>query len=134
MHKNNLPHGGKVLLLRSDFRQCLSVVQHGNRVTVLEVTIRNNDTWPQFRQLRLTQNMRTVAGSQYYADWIIHSGNGVLPTYPKLNIPDIIEIPKEFFNYNRSLVEHVFGDPAQLLDPVVLLTNMQSRYSLSKEQ
>ncbi|XP_046632783.1 uncharacterized protein LOC124312311 [Daphnia pulicaria] len=119
LHKNNLPHGGKVLLLGGDFRQCLPVVRHGNRVTVLEVTIRNNDTWPQFRQLRLTQNMRTVAGSQDYADWLIQLGNGTLPTHPKLNIPDMIEIPKEFFNYNRSLVEHVFGDPAQLLDPVV---------------
>jgi hypothetical protein len=132
MHKNNLPHGGKVLLLRSDFRQCLSVVQHGNRVTVLEVTIRNNDTWPQFRQLRLTQNMRTVAGSQDYADWLIQFGNGVLPTYPKLNIPDINEIPKEFFNYNRSLVKHVFGDPA--VRSRRNSTNMQSRYSLSKER
>jgi len=93
-------------------------VRHGNRVTVLEVTIRN-DTWPPFHHLRLAQNMRTVAGSQDYADWLIQLGNGTLPPHPKLNIPDMIEIPGEFFNYDRSLFEHDFGVPALLLDPVV---------------
>ncbi|MDE9500162.1 hypothetical protein KKJ22_20760, partial [Xenorhabdus bovienii] len=90
--KKNLPHGGKVLLLGGDFRQCLPVVRHGNRVKVVEASIRNNATWPLFRHLRLTQNMRTVAGNQDYADWLIQLGNGTLPTNPRLNNPDLIEI------------------------------------------
>jgi hypothetical protein len=87
LEKKNLPHGGKVLLLGGDFRQCLSVVRHGNRVKVVEATIRNNATLPLFRHLRLTQNMRTVAGNQDYADWLIPLGNGTLPTIPRLTIP-----------------------------------------------
>ncbi|XP_046655037.1 uncharacterized protein LOC124348808 [Daphnia pulicaria] len=119
LEKKNIPHGGKVLLLGGDFRQCLPVVRHGNRVKVVEATIRNNATWPLFRHLRLTQNMRTVAGNQDYADWLIQLGNGTLPTIPRLNNPDLIEIPAEFLDFGRNLIEYVFGVPSLLLDPEV---------------
>ena len=119
LEKKNLPHGGKVLLLGGDFRQCLPVVRHGNRVKVVEASIRNNATWPLFRHLRLTQNMRTVAGNQDYADWLIQLGNGTLPTIPRLNNPDLIEIPAEFLDFGRNLIEYVFGVPSLLLDPEV---------------
>ncbi|XP_045033918.1 ATP-dependent DNA helicase pif1-like [Daphnia magna] len=114
------PYGGKVLLLGGDFRQCLPVVRHGNRVQVVEATIINNVTWPNFHQLRLVQNMRTTAGSQDYADWLIELGNGILPQIPRLNNPDVIEIPQDFLNIQRNLVEHVFGDPSDLLQDGVV--------------
>ena len=41
MKKPNVPFGGKVLLLAGDFRQCLPVVRNGNRVKVVESTIKN---------------------------------------------------------------------------------------------
>ena len=56
MKKPNVPFGGKVLLLGGDFRQCLPVVRHGNRVKVVESTIKNCATWRLFRPLRLVQN------------------------------------------------------------------------------
>ncbi|KZR98379.1 Uncharacterized protein APZ42_006229 [Daphnia magna] len=47
--KNHVdPYGGKVLLIGGDFRQCLPVVRHGNRVKIIELTITNNATWPLF--------------------------------------------------------------------------------------
>ncbi|XP_046650963.1 ATP-dependent DNA helicase pfh1-like [Daphnia pulicaria] len=119
LEKKNLPHGGIVLLLGGDFRQCLPVVRHGNRGKVVEATIRNNATWPLFRHLRLTQNMRTVAGNQDYADWLIQLVNGTLPTIIRLNNPDLIEIPAEFLDLGRNFIEHVFGVAALLLDPEV---------------
>jgi ATP-dependent DNA helicase PIF1 len=76
--KNKLPYGGKVLLLGGDFRQCLPVVKHRNRVQVTEASIINNRTWPLFKQIRLVQNMRTVPGSQEFANWLINLGNGTL--------------------------------------------------------
>ncbi len=42
--KSKLPYGGKVLLLGGDFRQCLPVVKHGNRVQVTEASNINNRT------------------------------------------------------------------------------------------
>ena len=113
------PYANKVLLLGGDFRQCLPVIRHGNRVKVLEATIRNNTTWPLFRPLGLTQNMRTAVGSQDYADWLIRLGNGTLPQVPRLNDPDLIEIPADFFNVRMNLIEHVFGNPVNLLDDTV---------------
>jgi hypothetical protein len=110
------PYGGKVLLLGGDFRQCLPVVRHGNRVKIIEATITNNATWPLFRQLRLVQNMRTADGSQDFADWLIQLGNGSLAQTPRLNDPDLIEIPQDLLNIRTNLIEHVFGDPSDLLN------------------
>ncbi|KZS03775.1 Uncharacterized protein APZ42_033417 [Daphnia magna] len=114
------PYGGKVFLVGGDFRQCLPVVRHGNRIQVAEATIINNATWPHFHHFRLVQNMRTTAGSQDYADWLIELGNGTLPQIPRLNNPDVIEIPQDFLNIQRKLVEHVFGDPSDLLQDRVV--------------
>ena len=77
---HDVPFGGKVILSGGDFRQCLPVVTHGNRVKVVEATIKNCVTWPLFKQLKLTQNIRTEAGNQEHADWLIRLGNGTLPT------------------------------------------------------
>ena len=115
----NQPFGNKVLLLGGDFRQCLPVVRHGDRVQVIESTIKNNVTWPLFRQLRLVQNMRTTQGSQEYADWLIQLGNGTLPQLPSLNDPELIEIPPDFLDVPSNLVDHVFGHPSKLLNPGV---------------
>ena len=77
--KNNLPYGNKVVVLGGDFRQCLPFVKNGNRVKVVETIIKNCPTWCHFHQLKLHQNMRTMAGSQEHADWLIALGNGTLP-------------------------------------------------------
>ena len=47
--QNDLPYGGKVLLLVGDFRQCLPVVKHVNRVQVIEASIINNTTMASFQ-------------------------------------------------------------------------------------
>jgi hypothetical protein len=116
------PYGNKVLLLGGDFRQCLPVVRHGNRVKIIESTIKTNETWPLFHQLRLVQNMRTAAGSQEYADWLLQLGNGTLPSIPTLNDPELIEIPQDLLDVQTNLIEHVFGHPSQLLNPEVAET------------
>jgi hypothetical protein len=114
--KNDLPYGGKVLLLGGDFRQYLPVVKHGNRVQATESAIINNTTWPLFRQIQLVQNMRTVPGSQEFTDWLINLGNGTLPETPRLNNQELIEIPPDFLDMQTNIMEHVFGHPSQLLD------------------
>jgi hypothetical protein len=91
----------------------------GNRVKIIESTIKTNETWPLFRQLRLVQNIRTAAGSQDYVDWLIELGKGTLPSIPTLNDPELIEIPKDFLELPTNLIGHVFGHPSQLLNPEV---------------
>jgi hypothetical protein len=65
--RDNLPYGNKVSLLGGDFRQYLSVVRHGNKVKLVATTINTCQTWHSFHQIKLYQNMRTVAGSQELA-------------------------------------------------------------------
>jgi hypothetical protein len=89
----------KCSCLSGDFKQCLLVERHGNRVKIVESTIKTNETWLLFRQLRLMQNMRTSAGSKDYAYWLIQLGNGTLPSILTLNDPEIIEIPQDFLDF-----------------------------------
>ena len=129
VEKNKNPYANKVLLHGGDFRQCLPVLKHGNRVKVVETIIMNCSTWLRFRQLRLVENMRTAEGSQEYADWPIQLGNGTLPTPTNLCL-DTIQIPSDFFiskefeeslpvtkedPKTNALIHHVFGDPENLL-------------------
>jgi ATP-dependent DNA helicase PIF1 len=74
--------------------------------------------------------MRTTAGSQEYANWLIELGNGTLPTTGNLS-SNVIEIPPDFLITEENaesftgddqdprisaLIHHVFGDPKHLLD------------------
>nr|CAH0111021.1 unnamed protein product [Daphnia galeata] len=62
--------------------------------------------------------MRTVAGSQKHADWLITLGNRTHPRIPSLS-PGVIEIPQDFLILDQkleTLIHHVFGNPARLLD------------------
>ncbi|KAI9557208.1 hypothetical protein GHT06_017025 [Daphnia sinensis] len=105
-----------VLLLGDDFRQCLPVVRHENRVKHIKATVIKIATWPLFRQLRLVQNMRTADGIQDFADWLIQLGNGSLAQTPRLIYPDLIEIPQDFLNIRTNLIEHILGDSSDPLN------------------
>jgi hypothetical protein len=67
---NDSPFGGKVILL-GDFRQCLPVVKHGNRVVTVQSSIKYSRLWPSLEQIELECNMRTVGGNKDFSDWLI---------------------------------------------------------------
>ncbi|XP_057381787.1 uncharacterized protein LOC130704353 [Daphnia carinata] len=119
--KSSVAFGGKVLLLGGDFRQCLPVIKHGNRVKIVELTTKSSRTWSDILKLRLSRNMRTAADSVEFANWLIHLGNSTHSRTASLG-PDAIEIPQDFLldgHTEESLVNHVFGDPENLLLPEV---------------
>jgi hypothetical protein len=62
--------------------------------------------------------MRTTAGSQEYANWLIELGNKTLPTTTNLR-SDVVEIPPDFLiteEYAKSL--NITGDDQ---DPRIML-------------
>jgi hypothetical protein len=63
---NDSPFGGKVILLGGDFRQCLPVVKHGNRVVTVQSSIKYSRLCPSFEQIELERNMRTVGGNRLF--------------------------------------------------------------------
>ncbi|KAI9565138.1 hypothetical protein GHT06_008911 [Daphnia sinensis] len=63
--------------------------------------------------------MRTATDSLKFANWLIELGNSTDTRTASLG-PDTIEIPQDFLldgHSEESLVNHVFGDPENLLHP-----------------
>jgi ATP-dependent DNA helicase PIF1 len=57
MH-NNLPFGGKVVLLAGDFRQISPVVPHSTDSEIISACLKKCQVWKHFEVLRITTNMR----------------------------------------------------------------------------
>ena len=93
MEVSNKPFGGKVMLLRGDFRQCLPVVKHGHRVAIVQSTVKSATIWPSFHTLRLTVNMRAQEEQNlWFPEWLIKLGNGELTNSQGFH-EEIFEIP-----------------------------------------
>jgi hypothetical protein len=82
----DLPFGGKTIVLGGDFRQILPVVPRGNRADIVHATINSSPLWSFCKVLRLTTNMRlqfsNVAADneslKKFAEWILDLGDGKL--------------------------------------------------------
>ena len=89
---NNECFGGKVMLLRLDFRQVLPVVPRATETVVIDTCLKKSILWQHFQQIKLTQNMRTNQGEQEFSKWLLELGNGTLITDlgpPMREIPDL---------------------------------------------
>jgi hypothetical protein len=53
---NNQPFGGKVIVLGGDFRQITPVVNHANKIKIIENSIKIGSFWKQFTILKLYIN------------------------------------------------------------------------------
>jgi hypothetical protein len=57
-HFGNIP-----VVFGGDFAQILPIVANGNRGAIVNACIQHSHLWPEFHQLRLTQNMRVTPGN-----------------------------------------------------------------------
>uniref|UniRef100_A0A8C4SJ32 ATP-dependent DNA helicase n=1 Tax=Erpetoichthys calabaricus TaxID=27687 RepID=A0A8C4SJ32_ERPCA len=114
---NDIPFGGKVLLLGGDFRQCLPVVPHTMRSAIVQSSLKFAENWHCFEKLSLVENMRCADPA--YTNWLLQLGNGNLTNVFQLH-PDIIQIPHAFICNN--LVTEVFGESISL-DQIPHLTH-----------
>ena len=77
---NKLPFGGVVMLFSGDWRQCLPVVQGGNRPIIVHRTFkRHEELWPMVQVRHLEENMRIkFAGNddKQYAKFLLQIGEG----------------------------------------------------------
>ena len=91
---NDIPFGGKVVVLSGDFRQCLPVIQHASRAEVVNAALNRSPLWGTFKVLQLNENMRVQLSNdpdcQWFDDFTLSLGNGLIPTVPNT---DMIEIP-----------------------------------------
>ncbi|KAF2351026.1 DNA helicase Pif1-like [Trinorchestia longiramus] len=101
--------GGKVILLRGDFRQVLPVVPRAPPAAVLDVCLKRSDLWHSLHHMSLTQNMRANANEHEFSIWLLQMGDGSIQSTLDGMAPDVIDIP-ERCTCNGSLISEVFDN------------------------
>lgn len=109
--RNNLPWGGKVVVLLGDFRQTCPVVRYGTRSDVVNSSIITSPLWDHVNVRRLHQPIRN-AEDLSYAEYVDHIGDGAGPHIPL----DIIQKVHD----RDALIEFVYP-PDVLRDPALCL-------------
>lgn len=103
---NDIPFGGKVIVLGGDFRQVLPVVPHGSRASTIQNSIKFSPLWPIFQTLKLTKNMRAKPEEKEFAKFLLEIGNG---TYPCSEADEeTIELPLSVIT-NTDIVTEIYG-------------------------
>ncbi|XP_044012567.1 uncharacterized protein LOC122855319 [Aphidius gifuensis] len=75
---NDLPFGGKVMLIGGDFRQLLPVKMNATRTELVNLSIKFSHLWKHFSVLSLTENMRTLPEETEFAKYLLDLGDGIL--------------------------------------------------------
>ncbi|XP_058801538.1 uncharacterized protein LOC131670166 [Phymastichus coffea] len=75
---NNLPFGGKVMVLGGDFRQLLPIKINGTRTETLNLSIKYSELWRHFKTYNLTTNMRVLPNEIDFAKFLFLVGDGTL--------------------------------------------------------
>ena len=83
--KNDLPFGGKTVVLGGDFRQCLPIVTKGTNAQQVSACIKMGKQWHLFvgNIFSFTENMRS--NDPLFANWLLAVGNGLVPNPVELD-------------------------------------------------
>ncbi|XP_014678518.1 PREDICTED: uncharacterized protein LOC106818314 [Priapulus caudatus] len=99
----DLPFGGKVMVLAGDFRQVLPVIKRGSRAQIVDASLKRSKLWSHFTLFNLTENMRVLQSGddkelKEFDAWLLQLGNGhidyirddtmVLPPHMCMTIDD----------------------------------------------
>ncbi|XP_057416043.1 uncharacterized protein LOC130710709 [Lotus japonicus] len=85
---NDIPFGGKVVVLGGDFRQILPVISKSSRSEIVGSAVNSSYLWKYCTVLKLTTNMRLQNASstasadeiREFSDWILRVGDGTAKT------------------------------------------------------
>lgn len=75
--QNNIPFGGKIVILGGDFRQLLPVQQRATRSEIVNLSIKFSSLWEHFKIFSLTENMRILPHDDEFARFLLDLGNGI---------------------------------------------------------
>ena len=123
----DIPFGGKVLVLGGDPKQILPVIENATRAQIINASIFRSYLWKDIKKLYLHENMRLkkldATTSEYkelneFSEWILKIGNGTIQNKSSCTVEDnpncdIVEIPddlliKQADNKINALVESTF--------------------------
>ena len=103
MCTEDVPFGGKCLLLGGDFRQCLPVIPHGTAAQQASACLKSCRLWHRFEQLSLTDNIRAAQDPEF-APWLLRVGDGV-----DSNIVDLNHHNINIVHSQDHLIDTTFG-------------------------
>lgn len=72
---DELPFGGKVILLEEDFRQTLSVIPTCNRVKIIQTCLKSSPLRKHFVQLKLHENIHSESQNNF-STWLLNIREG----------------------------------------------------------
>lgn len=100
--ENDLPFGGKIMILVGDFRQTCPVIRGGTRAQVVAASIRSSPLWEVFGIRRLTVPIRNAEDPDF-ADFVDAIGDGAGPDVPLAHMLDVTTVAE-------GLIEFMFPD------------------------
>ena len=131
--QNNIPFGGKLMLIGGDFRQILPITTKVSPQHAYYACLKSSPLWKLFKRFALTQNMRAGNANASFATDILKIGNGELN-----NADDIIEIPKASI-FQGNLIDEIFGakindeNCSQIVKHIILATTNKEVDSINDD-
>lgn len=95
---NQMPFGGKIVLLGGNFRQILPVVRFGHKESTIDQTIKRSHLWPLFKTLKLTNNIRSSDAK--FSKFLMKIGDGELSNF---RVPDTWKTDNICLNIFRNI-------------------------------
>ncbi|XP_020999390.2 uncharacterized protein LOC110281460 [Arachis duranensis] len=106
---NDMPFGGKVMVMGGDFRQVLPVVPKGSKSQMISASIVKSQLWASTKILHLRQNMRS-SNDHVFAEYLMRIGDGIEPTIHEdfVRIQANMAISWEGETSLHKLIEEIF--------------------------
>lgn len=119
---NDLPFGGKVIVLLGDFRQTCPVIRGGSQAEVVAASIKSSQLWRHFTIRKLTRPIRNAEDPDF-SNFVNSIGDGVGPDIPLTGL-DIVEEPEDLLSF--VFPDEVLSDPSLCVSRSILApTNRQ---------
>ncbi|XP_058802820.1 uncharacterized protein LOC131670858 [Phymastichus coffea] len=99
---NNLPFGGKVIIVGGDLRQLLPIKVHGTRSEILSLCVKYSPVWNYFTKFSLTTNMRVLRNEIEFSKFLLNLGNGTLN-----NLNDNVNLPEQGIVTEEEIDEYL---------------------------
>ncbi|XP_058809856.1 ATP-dependent DNA helicase PIF1-like [Phymastichus coffea] len=117
---NDLPFGGKIIILGGDFRQLLPIKVNGTLNEILNLSIKNSHLWSLFSIYQLKTNMRVLPNEIEFARYLLHVGNGTLNDQDNnIQLPNHCILP-----YDQCIVQNIFRQNVDVDDMNDRITNL----------
>lgn len=120
---NDLPFGGKTVILLGDFRQTGPIVRHGSRREMVDASIKSSPLWSKFKVFHLIQPIRN-AEDIVFSEWVDSIGDGIVTDVPLHEMFRIVTSPEDLISF--VFPPEVLRNPFACINRSILApTNLQ---------